>query len=285
MGHAGHGGHEYWSDVRRHDDWDAMWMGHPRVRAWINRRVSGDPAMWPIGCLPQVIPERLPLPRVLSVGCGVGNLERSLLELGYAARVVGVDESEAAVAEAAARARNAGFADRVEYRVEDARATLSRGERWDAVFFHASLHHFDRIGELLERVREALRPKGILYVDEYVGPSRDEWTLTRLVLLNLVYRRLPRAARRARLVRAPISREDPTEALHSSRIPGEVAARFRVLERRDYGGNLLFVIYPNLRRPGEPFEDAVATLLRREEDLASRGVPGYFSVIVAERDG
>jgi SAM-dependent methyltransferase len=285
VAHTGHGGGHYWSDLRLHDEWDAMWMGHPRVRAWINRRVSGDPAMWPIGCLRQVVPERLPLPRVLSVGCGVGNLERSLLELGFATEILGVDESAEAVAEAASRAAAAGFADRVEYRVEDARDTLARPERWDAVFFHASLHHFDRIGELLARVREALKPKGIVYVDEYIGPSRDEWSLPRLVRLTLEYWRLPRESRRARLVRAPISAEDPTEALQSSRIPAEVAARFRVLERRDYGGNLLFVIYPNLRRPGEPFESAVSTLMRREDELAGKGVPGYFSVIVAEREG
>jgi SAM-dependent methyltransferase len=278
-GHA-----HYWSDLSLHDDWDAMWMGHPRVRAWINRRVSGDPATWPIGRLRQVIPERLPLGRVLSIGCGVGNLERSLVELGYAARVVGVDESAAAVEEAKTRARTAGFGDRIEYRVEDARTTLARG-RWDGVFFHASLHHFAGVGEILERVRAALEPNGILYVDEYVGPSRDEWSISKIARLNLEYWRLPRESRRARVVRAPISREDPSEALESSRIPAEVQTRFRVLDRRDYGGNLLFVIYPNLRRPGAPFETAIEMLLRREEAIAERGQPGYFSVIVAERDG
>lgn len=274
----------YWSDLRRHDDWDAMWSGHPRVRAWINRRVSGDPAMWPIGSLAQVVPERLPIARALSIGCGVGNLERSLVELDYATSVTGVDESAEAIGDARARAAKAGFGDRIRYLVDDGRAALSRERDLDAVFFHASLHHFARVGDLLEHVYRALRPGGILYVDEYVGPSRDEWTLARLARLNLEYRRLPWRAHRARIVRAPVSEKDPTEALESSRIPREVAARFRVLSRRDYGGNLLFVIYPNLRRPGPEFESAIESLISREDALADRGVPGYFSVIIAERD-
>lgn len=273
----------YWSDLRRHDNWEAMWLGHPAVRAWINRRVSGDPSLWPIACLRQILPGRLPLARALSVGCGVGNLERSLLDLGFVSSVTGIDESPEAIEEARHRAAEAGFADRVRYVAGDARAALSAERRLDAVFFHGSLHHFEHVGELLENVRAALKPGGVLYLDEYIGPSRDEWTLGLLARLNLVYRLLPRGSRRTRLVRAPVDREDPTEARESSRIPREVASRFRVLARRDYGGNLGHVIYPNLLRPGEAFEQAVAQLLRREDLLAGRGVPGFFSVIVAER--
>ena len=260
-----------------------MWLGHPAVRAWINRRVTGDASLWPIACLPQILPGRLPLARALSVGCGVGNLERSLLDLGFVSFVIGIDESPEAVEEARHRAAEAGLADRLRYVAGDAREALSAERGLDAVFFHASLHHFDRVGELLDSVRAALKPGGILYLDEYVGPSRDEWTLGLLARLNFVYRLLPRGSRRSGLVRAPISREDPTEARESSRIPGEVASRFRVLARRDYGGNLGFVIYPNLRRPGEAFERAVTRLLSQENRLAARGVPGFFSVIVAER--
>jgi SAM-dependent methyltransferase len=273
----------YWSDLRRHDDWEAMWLGHPAVRAWINRRVTGDARLWPIVCLRETLPGRLPLARALSVGCGVGNLERSLLALGLVSFVTGIDESPEAIEEARHRALDAGVADRVRYVAGDARAALSAERELDAVFFHASLHHFDRVGELLESVRTALKAGGILYLDEYVGPSRDEWTLGLLARLNLVYRLLPRGSHRTWLVRAPVSREDPTEARESSRIPREVASRFRVLARRDYGGNLGFVIYPSLLRPGEAFERAVAQLLRQEDRLSVEGVPGFFSVIVAER--
>lgn len=273
----------YWSDLHHHTDWDALWLGHPAVRAWANRRVTGDPSLWPIGCLRQIAPERLPLVRTLSVGCGVGNLERSLVELGLVTSVTGIDESPEIIEEAQRRAAEAGFGDRIRHVAGDARTMLAAERGLDAVFFHASLHHFDRLDELLESVRVALKPGGILYLDEYIGPSRDEWSFAILARLNLVYWQLPRASRRAGVVRAPINREDPTEAIESSRIPAAVGKRFRVLEQRDYGGNLLGVIYPNLRRPGEAFEAAIAQLLRREDALLARGRASYHAVIVAER--
>jgi len=160
------------------------------------------------------------------------------------------------------------------------------------VFFHASLHHFDRLSELLGLVRRALRPDGLLYLDEYVGPSMHEWGPRLLLLPNLLYYLLPKSLRRPRLVRTPINREDPTEAVCAGEILDAVSEHFRVLDRRDYGGDLLALMYPNFRRPGqgpeaptrEVLEDAVRFLLDCEELLArypaiTRSRP-YHTVLV-----
>src|SRR4029079_5429914 len=100
---------------------------------------------------------------------------------------------------------------------------------------------------------------GFLYLDEYVGPSRDEWHWWRLFAQNFAYYMLPRATRRPHLVRAPINYEDPTEAIRSSEIVGAVTRHSRIVERRDYGGNLLAVVYPNLKR-APSFDKAVERL-------------------------
>ena len=84
----------YWDDPRRHG-WDELWQNHPAVRAWINRRVTGDSNRWPIEVLARSVSDRLPFRRAVSVGCGVGNLERSLVSLGLVTRVTGVDASVA----------------------------------------------------------------------------------------------------------------------------------------------------------------------------------------------
>ena len=36
----------WWDDAERHET-ERFWMAHPAVRARINRRVSGDPGVWP----------------------------------------------------------------------------------------------------------------------------------------------------------------------------------------------------------------------------------------------
>ena len=184
----------------------------------------------------------------------------------------------------------AGLADRISYAAADAWSFLSGARGLDAVLFHSSLHHFDRLPDFLGLVRAALSPRGILYLDEYVGPARGEWTWRHLLRWNRLYRSLPAAVRRTRVIRRPINREDPTEAVESSGILPAVETHFRVLARRDYGGNLLAPIYPSLRRPdqaeGPPraaFDAAVEALLAREERILT-GEPGasYHAVVVAE---
>jgi SAM-dependent methyltransferase len=279
----------YWSDPGKHG-WDELWQNHPAVRAWINRRVTGDPGKWPIEWLPRVVPDRLPFRRAVSIGCGLGNLERSLVELGVAVRVTGVDASVEAVGQARSAAAAAGLADRISYAAADAWTFLAGARGLDAVLFHSSLHHFDRLPDFLGLVRAALSPRGVLYLDEYVGPARGEWTWRHLLLWNRLYRGLPAAVRRTRVIRRPINREDPTEAIESSGILPAVERHFRVLARRDYGGNLLAPIYPSLRRPDQAedspraaFDAAVESLLAREERMLA-GDPGssYHAVVVAE---
>ena len=279
----------YWSDPGKHG-WDELWQNHPAVRAWINRRVTGDPEKWPIEWLPRVVPDRLPFRRAVSIGCGLGNLERSLVELGVAVRVTGVDASVEAVGQAWSAASAAGLTDRISYVAADAWTFLAATRGLDAVLFHSSLHHFDRLADFLGLVRAALSPRGILYLDEYVGPARGEWTWRHLLRWNRLYRGLPAAVRRTRVIRRPINREDPTEAIESSGILPAVERHFRVLARRDYGGNLLAPIYPSLRRPDQAegpsraaFDGAVEFLLEREERMLG-GDPGssFHAVVVAE---
>lgn len=279
----------YWSCLERHTDWDGHWMNHPAARAAINRRVTGDPSRWPVAWLPGVVPDRAPFARALSIGCGVGNFERSLVELGIVATVTGIDASPEPLAEARRLAGSAGMSDRIRYVAGDARQFARDARGLDAVFFHASLHHFDRLPELLADVRRCLVARGVLYLDEYVGPARDEWTWRHLLAWNAVYRALPRRVRRTRIVRRPVNAQDPTEAIASSGILPAVAERFRVLERRDYGGNLLEPIYPSLLRPNQPggpepelFDRCVEQLLGREDRMLASGRASYFSVVVAE---
>ena len=97
----------------------------------------------------------------------------------------------------------------------------------------------------------ALEPDGLLYLDEYVGPSRDEWSLADELRLELAL--LPSAEER------PSGRAHPPadqlrgsdRGVASSDILPAIAREFDTLEQRDYGGNLLSVIYGNLRRPDQ----------------------------------
>lgn len=206
---------------------------------------------------------------------------------GIAAKATGVDVTLGPLAFARRSARAEGMGDRIAYAQAEARSLLEREKHWDAVFFHGSLHHFEDVPGILGRVRSALKPGGVLYLDEYVGRSRGDWRMRHLILPNLAYWTLPRAARRTHIVRSPVTDEDPTEQIASAGILPAVERFFRVVERRDYGGNLLQIVYPNLRRPGSRgpgpavFSAAVARLLRWEDAfLRYPGISGEVSAHV-----
>lgn len=289
-------GEMYWENLSRHAGGAGMeeiWLSHPAVRAEVNRRVSGQPDQWPLQWLRSQILQRLPLRSAVSVGCGSGALERDLIEKEICSHVIGVDTVEQPLLRASELAAAPPFRGRISYaRVDAVRFLTNVFERFDGVFFHASLHHFDRPHEIVAASWHSLRPGGILYLDEYVGPSRQQWHPLRMLLPNLIYWLLPRGARRARVVRAPINREDPTEAVASHEIIPAVLSRFDVLERRGYGGNLLALIFPNLHRPTTPddsrtraiLDRSVGRLLRAEDLLLRRlGASSYHTVLLAQK--
>ena len=216
----------------------------------------------------------LPFRRALSIGCGTGPLERPIVSLGIASHVTAVDESANAVGFAKSAATEAGMGGKINYLVWDGRQVLRETSGWDAIFFHESLHHFDRLEELFALIRAALRPGGILFLDEYIGPSRDEWSWRKLLFPNLVYRCLPRDLRRTKIIRAPVTEDDPTEMICSSQIGPLVRRKFDILEWKNYGGNLMSLIYVSLKQPAisdlsarKRFDDAVEFLLDLEDFL------------------
>lgn len=182
-----------------------------------------------------------PLPRGLSLGCGTGNLERDLRWLRICDEVDAYDLSPEAIRIARARAEREGI-DRVAFHLADCEKLTYPKNHYDAVFFHGSLHHMLDPDSLLARLLPSLRPGGLLYVDDYVGPSRNEWTQEHLQFAQEAYAGLPAAWRRLPHVAIPYDSMDPSEMVRSSRIIPAVRERFEILYERPYWGNLLYPV-------------------------------------------
>src|SRR5260370_6690171 len=118
----------YWDHVHHHADYDQIWMAHPLIRAAINQRVSGDPNIWPVQSLARRLGKTIG--GCLSIGCGIGGLERSLVEERISNEITGIDVSESALAEAQLAARDIP----IRYIAPDSRDVL-RTAAFDAAVF------------------------------------------------------------------------------------------------------------------------------------------------------
>ena len=74
--------------------------------------------------------------------------------------------------------------------------------------------------------------------------------------------------------------EDPSEAPRSNEIISQLRHGFTILERRDYGGTLLSVIFPYVDWSRAP-ATLVDSLIEAEKELLRSGQPHYHAIVVA----
>lgn len=276
-------GCEFW-DRHHHISEDAdFWMAHPGCREAINRRVSGALGAYPLDHL-YATSGRPQFRRALSLGCGAGRLERAMARLGIAAEMDAVDGSAVSIDIARQNASEEGLLN-IHYRVADLnRVRLPRG-LYDAVVFHQSLHHVGSVEKLLERVHASLKPNGLLFLDEWTGPSRFEWNQARLARASSLFASIPARWRKWPELRAPIEVNDPSEAIRSSAILPAVHRLFDVLLERPYGGHLVSVLLPQIERSSLPPSDLDAMISEwlgiEDADLERDPGSSYYTAILA----
>jgi SAM-dependent methyltransferase len=260
------------------------WMAEPCVRAYVNKSVSGSPSVWPMEWLADVL-EDAPLPSCISLGCGEGALERDLRTKSIVTSALGIDLSESILDIAREKAERDRLSN-IDYRVGDMNRLDLPLATFVGAFFHHSLHHVADLESCLGAVHDSLVPGGLLYLDEYLGPSRREWRKPMLGRAQEVFAALPASVKRARRLRLPIDWRDPSEALRSSEILGVVRSLFEVTTIRPYGGNLLAVIYPYLDLTGVSQPERTSLLegiIDAERSLLRGGAGSFCAVVVARK--
>ena len=271
------------------------WTSHPIVRGAMNRRISGREDMeWLAWARWRFFPN--PASRVLSLGCGGGLVEREAVSLGLCQTIEGVDLSAEAIAVARRRAAD-GDLSGITYRVADLNSLELAPASYDIVICKQALHHVERLEHLLDQVRQSLRPGGWFLVNEYVGPSRFQWTDVQLGLMNELLMLLPERLRRLsggvreRIDRLPaevVAASDPSEAVRSGEIAPLLLSRFELVERRDFGGTLLHPLLAEIIANFDPANESEATILRLliafEDALLGHGVlTSDFAVFILRR--
>jgi SAM-dependent methyltransferase len=143
-------------------------------RPWFERRLA--PTLARLTEVHEVLSR--PGARVVDVGCGFGWSTLALARAYPGAVVHGVDVDRPSVEAARDTAAAAGLEDRVTFHHADA-AELRLVEPFDAAFAFECVHDMPRPVEVLDAVRRAVRPDGVVVVvdeavaDEFTAPADD----------------------------------------------------------------------------------------------------------------
>ena len=249
----------------------AFWMANPLCRQAINRRIGGNPYEWTLDWFKRVHGAR-PFERGISWGCGLGDFERAVVRLGIAKEVDAFDLSPKSVADARAQAEKDGISG-VHFGVGDFNDPKIPFHHYDIVFFHQSLHHVAALERLFRRLAIGLRPGAAIYVDEFTAPSRDQWKPGDLLAAQAVLDRLPERAKLLKTIVAPVSGEDPSEAVRSGEIVEFLTEFFDIEEWKPYGGQIVDLVFPAIANDWvESGEGCAATLemLKLEDEEMAR---------------
>src|SRR5881296_2786537 len=275
-------------------------LQHPLVQERINIKVSGTAQMNRFEYfLERYLRGKMPVERALTLGSGVGELERGLCQYGFARFHEGLDLSDEAVQIATQTAQSAGF-DHIRYRTADLNTVVLAGASYDMIFGVSSIRHVENLEHLFSQVQRAIKPGGYFFLDEFVGPSRFQWTDVQIQIMNDQLQQLPkhlcrlisdRAKFKERVIRKSLpymAAADPSEAVRSSEIVPLLAEYFRILEIKGYGGailhELLYDIAGNFCEENPGSLDCLRKLFEVEDQLtACQTVGDDFAVIIATR--
>ena len=235
----------------------ANWWQVPAVRRRWNTRMTGHPDLpYEAYVTDKYLRERRGL-RLLSLGSGAASHELAFARLPQFAEVHCVDIAARLLQQAAAVAHAEGLAN-FSTEVADINLLDLPPASCDVVLFHSALHHFRGVAAILSRVRQALRPHGLLIINDFVGPARLQWTPAQLAESNRILREVVPAHLRVRYLSRQVKNHisgpgrlrmllaDPSEAVESDRIVPALHQHFQCLEEAPLGGNLLTLVLKDI---------------------------------------
>jgi SAM-dependent methyltransferase len=259
----------------------AFWQS-PVARACINRRITGDPELGPETYYARRHGPSIVAPHALSLRASDAKLELALVEAGSCERLTGLDDDRARVDFATGRVPEP-LRERVQFQ-------LGALEQWQppeplgAVVCRSFLHRREDLEAVLDRLAELLEPGGLLFVEDFVGPSRFQWTDAQLQAINRLLAQLPEEllgdlaatdGRRKRSVERPDPAAwltaNPYEAVRSEEILPALDARFQRVEVSPYGGAVFHQLFSRIMGNFAGRPDLVGVLMEVDALLTDSG--------------
>jgi ubiquinone/menaquinone biosynthesis C-methylase UbiE len=279
----------YWDKhVGQHLGSFEHWEANVPVMLHQNTIVTGDANVTPLEWFWR---KYGPFQSIASTGSGTGILEAALCTFAnFEGSITGYDISPASLEIAR---NNCSQYSNVNFEVADLNTKPWQRESFDAVMAHGSLHHIANLKWCLSQMAIALKPEGLLYVNDYVGPRRFQWSDLQIKLANEMLASVPDQWKQRSVVSKCdpelLQQQDPSEAVRSDLIRQTVNAYFHVIEIIHRGGTLLAPIFGSGCLNSSILDSAsglqcLADLAEQETQLIRQGIiPADNVIIVAKK--
>ncbi len=288
-------GGESWSQARI-----THWVEHPRVRERISRKITGrDGSEAYHHFVHEDLGGRVPVDRALTLGCGVGELERGLIQYDFCRHHDAFDVSGGAIATAKTQAEALGHT-HIHYEVQDLNRFTLPANTYDVIFGVSAVHHIAELENLHKNVHGALTPGGYFYMDEFIGPSQFQWTERQLEAVNDFLGSIPARLRVSvtdgvtlhevvkRHTIEYMNTIDPSEAIRSAEILPLLSQYFPGYTFRGYGGTILHLLMEDIAGNFDETDPEAMEWLEKmfayeDELIASGELTDDFAVILARK--
>jgi SAM-dependent methyltransferase len=190
----------------------------------------------------------------VTLGCGAGRLERSLIKAGVCSSFQGIDISEDAIASARETAAREGL--KLTYRAADLNFVEMPPATFDLAVAQTSLHHVLHLEHLAEQVWTGLKPQGCLWIHDFVGESQSQYLPERLKIFNDLLAILPEKFRENHLYKrtlkvskrpVPGQLVSPFECIRSAEIIPVFSRWFSIEWQSEFSAFMHIIVPPGTR--------------------------------------
>jgi ubiquinone/menaquinone biosynthesis C-methylase UbiE len=134
--------------------------------------------------------DKIPFNKCLSICCGFGEVERIMVRLNVAKKIIGTDIAPGALEQAKIRAKQEGM-DSIEYFEADLNEYTLPENEYDLIWANGALHHILKLEEVIPNLYKSLKHGGYLISNEYVGPNYQKTKERQQELVNAIKHLLP----------------------------------------------------------------------------------------------
>lgn len=228
----------------------ANWWIIPKVQKRWNRLITGDPNLeYEDFVMQNYLNEHKDL-KMLSLGSGICSHELKFASYDNFKEILCLDINEVLFDQARKIAHEKGLQS-INFQIQNLYRYEFPENYFDIVLFHASLHHFKDIDNLVgKKIKKTLKSDGKLIINEFVGADRLQFPKHQIKATNTALQAIPKSYRKrfklniyknkfygSGMIRMILA--DPSECVDSSQIIPSIHQHYKTIYEASYGGNLL----------------------------------------------